>query len=82
MKTIVVDEIYHVILDKTYDSLETGETNRSVIIARVRNQDDESEGIWYCKYGIVANADALLKHGSLYLSDNLEEAKQILSDQW
>ena len=81
MKTLVIEQRYHVILDKTYESETMREIPKSATIVRVHNQDDESEGTWYCEYHGVTSGIDLLKDGTLYLSDNLEKAKNILNNR-
>lgn len=81
MKTLVIDLTYHVILDGTTYSETMGEIPKSATIVRVQNLEDESEGTWYCEYHGITHGMDLLKDGSLYLSDDLEEAKNILNSR-
>ena len=81
MKTLVIDLTYHIILDKTTDSITMGKIPKSATIVRVQNLEDESEGTWYCEYHGVTHGMDLLKDGSLYLSDDIEEAKSILNNR-
>jgi len=80
MKTLIIDKMYVVILDQTYQSETMGTITSSKTIVRVI--DEESPNFsWYCEYYGVTNGIDLLKNGSLYLADTLEKAKEILGNR-